>query len=61
MPKQSGRGYAGSGASIFVTWNGVKDSANVVVNPAANDNGVYIETTSSGWSQNNTSMYDLSA
>jgi hypothetical protein len=50
---RAGRGYAGSGASIFVVGNSAIVNSNVITNVSGTDNGVYVETTWSGWGQNN--------
>jgi hypothetical protein len=50
---RAGRGYAGSGASIFVIGNGGQYSGNVITNVSGTDNGVYVETVLSGWGENN--------
>jgi hypothetical protein len=50
---RAGRGYAGSGASIFIIGNEVVASGNVITNVSGTDNGVYVETILSGWGENN--------
>jgi hypothetical protein len=50
---RAGRGYAGSGASIFVIGNGGQYSGNVISNVSGTDNGIYVETILSGWGEDN--------
>jgi len=44
--------------AIFHTGNGGRDSANVIFNVSGTDNGVYIETSLTGWGQNTRTTAD---